>query len=173
MAEPVAVRCPKCGAKWTTNTDASGTVQSCPGCGGPVTVPRRQGIPTAPKDRCPGCGSAAAVPLGDKAIERLYADYGAKKPPMLYRPRKCEACGCRWEVIPPRSALLAGVGGAIAGALACAALAVFCWLGGADGDDRFQTFAWILLVGAAACGYTAWHFFRKLNTTPAAADPDD
>src|SRR5690242_1061266 len=102
MAEPVPVVCPKCAKKWASTFEAVGTTEACPGCGAAVKVARPKRLPLGDKGRCPACGSADVKPLGDKAIDTLYADYKVRKPPILIRPRKCQACGARWEVTPPR-----------------------------------------------------------------------
>jgi hypothetical protein len=185
MAEPIQVVCPKCARRWASNTDAVGTVETCPGCGGPTTVPKPTRIPTGPKDKCPACGSADTKPLGDKAIEKLYADYGMWKPPVLYRPRRCQACGCRWEVRLSRPAILfvmalLGVGllffAGAAGFLGWAVLA-------AEGDDKplsqpikTITGAVFVLFGLGSCGFGLRYYYHKFRAAsdprPAAGDPD-
>jgi|SRR5437763_323339 len=166
MPDRVRLTCPKCGAEWES-ADRPGSIATCAGCGNPVKVTLPTVVPTGERDRCPACGSGDSVPLGDKAIEAFYAAYKQKKSPfLLFRPRKCQACGQRWEVNPPRWALVGGIAILGVGLVLCLAGAVVCALWAADSEEPAKSGGLALTAFAAAvgCGYGIRHYVQKLRT---------
>ena len=83
--------------------------------------------------------------------------------------------GHRWEVVPPRFALLTAAAALGLGVpLFLAAAAYFAWQA-AGGRDPVQSAvsAVVLLAAAAGCGRGAWYFYLKLRAAPAAGGPPE
>jgi hypothetical protein len=167
MPDTIRLTCPKCSAAWDA-AERPGSIATCPGCGSPVKVALPTVIPTGPKDRCPACGANNSVPLGDKALEAFYGEYKQARPLLLYRPRKCKECGQRWEVNPPRSALLAGIAVLGVGLVLCLVVIGLCawWAVDSDEPARLVGYAIFALGGAAVCGYGIRHYLHKLRVAP-------
>jgi uncharacterized protein (DUF983 family) len=129
------------------------------------------GVPEGPKRPCPKCGSTKISLLTkDEEVAAFYESFGTR-PPMaiLTPPRRCRACGHRWEVIAPRFVLALAIGVfaigfliGVTGAIALFGMAAGFW-GQPEGgriprSEQFRVLGFALALGGVATG--SWFGIR-------------